>query len=194
MEAYQRLSPRTGSERMFADGAAAAAGRDGAGESEGSSMSVEDLIGPDEAVLLETRPHAVALAPAFGRAIGIVTLCAVATFVLQHSGLPFWRLGASLFAVTGALAVARAIRSVFSWDRTVFAVTARHVVVQQGGLPSSSVTLPLESVERLRVDQSLLGRLLGYGTVILATGRSRRGFEFVPRPREVHGLIVQLKG
>jgi uncharacterized membrane protein YdbT with pleckstrin-like domain len=48
-----------------------------------------------------------------------------------------------------------------------FAVTNRRVIIKVGLIRRRTVELRLEKVESIGVDQSILGRILGYGTIIV---------------------------
>ena len=98
-------------------------------------------------------------------------------------------------AAAGAavLAVLRAARAVFRWDRTLVAVTPLQVVLLAGGARLEAETVPLRSVSRLGVRQGPLQRLLGYGTLLVGDGRSRRGVHYVPRPAEVSRVIASVR-
>jgi uncharacterized membrane protein YdbT with pleckstrin-like domain len=66
-----------------------------------------------------------------------------------------------------------------------FAVTNKRVIVKVGILRRRTVEMLLRQVEALEVDQSLTGRMLGYGTVIIiGTGGTREPFEKVSAPLE----------
>lgn len=147
---------------------------------------------PDEAILLETRPHAASLGRQLLRAVLGVAVCGGGVWLTSRSG-GLWRVLGIPLAAMAALAVLGAVRAVWRWDRTVLAVTSEQIVLVRGGSRRSAVSLPLEDVRRLGVDQSVTGRMLGYGTLILADGESRRGFAFVPRPAEVGRLILRAR-
>jgi uncharacterized membrane protein YdbT with pleckstrin-like domain len=58
-----------------------------------------------------------------------------------------------------------------------FAITSRRVIARTGFLHLRSFELLLEKVEGVAVDEPFLGRLLGYGTVVVSgTGASKEGF------------------
>ena len=133
-----------------------------------------------ERTFWESRRHAVVLARPVGRglALGVVGF---ACFVL---GWP-WMLAAPPLLGLGAVGAAL---SVWRWERTRIVVTTERLVVFHGTLRRRLATVPLAGIGAVEVEQSLLGRALGYGT--LATGE----FEspFVPQPRELGSLVARL--
>ena len=55
-----------------------------------------------------------------------------------------------------------------------FAITNKRVIVKQGLISRQTLELNLQRVESVSVDQSILGRILGYGTItIIGTGGNR---------------------
>ena len=77
-------------------------------------------------------------------------------------GWPFSVAGALLQALAAALAVV----AVWRWERTQLVVTDEQVFLVQGTLRRSARSVPLERVLDISVEQTLLGRVLGYGTVV----------------------------
>ena len=74
-------------------------------------------------------------------------------------------------AVVGALLIgagaAFTLRAVWQWERTRLVVTAEKVYVVNGTLHRRARAVRLQAVDAVEVDQSLLGQLLGYGTVVV---------------------------
>jgi membrane protein YdbS with pleckstrin-like domain len=77
-------------------------------------------------------------------------------------------------AVAGLIAVATRIR--ISADE--FAVTNRRVIRKVGLLSREIEQAPLDKIQDITVDQGLLGRLLGFGTVTLETASERGSLVF----------------
>lgn len=62
---------------------------------------------------------------------------------------------------------------------TEFVVTDRRVIYKRGLISRHTVEMNMDKIESVDVDQSLLGRMLGYGTIhVLGTGQ---GIESLPR-------------
>jgi hypothetical protein len=151
------------------------------------------IVAEDEPLLLETRPHVAALAPALARSLALVAVSVAVSGWLTLAQPRLWRLGVGVLALAAAYGAVRALRAVWRWDRTVLAVTATQVVLARRGIRSRTMSVPLAALDGLSIDQTLLGRLLGYGTLVLEDGRGRRGLRFVPHPAEVGGLILRLR-
>jgi uncharacterized membrane protein YdbT with pleckstrin-like domain len=64
-----------------------------------------------------------------------------------------------------------------------FAVTNRRVVIKVGLVSRKTVELNLEKVESIGVEQTILGRILGYGTiVVVGTGGTKEPFRGIADP------------
>jgi len=72
------------------------------------------------------------------------------------------------------------------WISTVYAVTSRRVIVQKGILGRNFDEIPVTQVRGVDVHQSVVQRMLGYGTVrVSSEGGSRVGnedWEGIPKP------------
>jgi membrane protein YdbS with pleckstrin-like domain len=156
-------------------------------------LAIERFVGPDEPILWAARPHAAALARPLALAVLAVLLGAAAVLALSRSDVQGAPIAALIAAAGAAIAVVRAARAVFRWDRTVVAVTPLQVVLLAGGIHLQAESVPLRSVSRLGVRQGPLQRMLGYGTLLVGDGRSRRGVQYVPKPAEVSRLIASVR-
>jgi uncharacterized membrane protein YdbT with pleckstrin-like domain len=135
------------------------------------------LAHPDEQIYLDARRHGVVLVRPLSRALAIAVL-GVTGFAL---GWPLSLAGAGLLIV----AALTAIVAVWKWDRTHVVLTTEKLFIVHGVLRRQAAAVHLARVGSVEVDQSLLGRLLGYGTVV-AGELEIRG---VIRPRELVGLV-----
>jgi hypothetical protein len=141
------------------------------------------MLARDEKVCFDARRHGVSLA----RPLAQATLLAGAGAVLL--AMPW-----SLLAVPGAalvvVAAAVCLRAVWLWERTRLVVTTEKVCVIDGPLRRRASAVRLRSVESLQLEQSLPGRLLGYGTLVAGPLE----IEHVPHPRSVYRLVERLAG
>jgi uncharacterized membrane protein YdbT with pleckstrin-like domain len=66
-----------------------------------------------------------------------------------------------------------------------FAITNKRVLIKVGLIRRHSLELLLQRVEGIGVDQSILGRILGYGTITVAgVGGTKEAFAMISRPLE----------
>ncbi len=138
------------------------------------------LATDDEHVCLEARRHGIVLARPFSRAVGL----AVVGWLLFLVGWPATLLGAPIVAAGALLAV----QAVWRWERTRMVVTTEKVYVVNGTMRRRASAVRLRSIESLGIEESLPGRLLGYGTVLAGPLE----LDHVPRPREVYRLVERL--
>jgi uncharacterized membrane protein YdbT with pleckstrin-like domain len=133
-----------------------------------------------EQTFWESRRHAIVLAKPLARGL-ILGLAGFICFVL---GWPVM-LAAPLLIALGALGAGL---SVWRWERTKVVLTTERLLVVHGTLRRRAAAIRLERVATIEVEQSLLGRLLGYGT--LSAGELE--IPFVPQPRDVGSLVARL--
>jgi uncharacterized membrane protein YdbT with pleckstrin-like domain len=109
---------------------------------------------------------------------------------LPNEYLPTY-LSYATIAVFGAAALVVFLHAWFVRSITEFAVTDRRVIYKCGFISRHTVEMNMDKVESVDVDQSLLGRMLGYGTIhVLGTGQ---GIESLPRiaaPLELRNAIT----
>jgi uncharacterized membrane protein YdbT with pleckstrin-like domain len=113
---------------------------------------------PHELVYFDSRRHGVVLVPALVRSF----LVAAAGGFLVSFGWPSPVLGFALVAVAALLA----LRGVWRWERTRVIITDEQLAVVRGSLRRRKAAVRLERVGAVEVDQSILGHLLGYGTIV----------------------------
>jgi uncharacterized membrane protein YdbT with pleckstrin-like domain len=76
-----------------------------------------------------------------------------------------------------------AITSLIARATSEFAITNKRVLIKTGWIRRYSLETLLTKVESIRVDQSVLGRMLDYGTVIInGTGGSKESFHKIAEP------------
>ena len=81
--------------------------------------------------------------------------------------------GPGLGAVLIAAGAFFTLRAVWQWERTRLVVTTEKVYLLNGTLHRRSKAVRLQLVDAVEVDQSLVGQLFGYGTVVVGPLRVR---------------------
>jgi uncharacterized membrane protein YdbT with pleckstrin-like domain len=130
-----------------------------------------------ERIRFDARRHSVVLMRPFLRALALAALGAALL------GLP-WPLPMVGPVLVGAGA-AVSLSAVWRWDRTRVVVTTDKIVLLEGVARKRAAGVRLERVRSVEVEQSLPGRLLGYGTVVAGALR----VEYVPEPHHVAELV-----
>ena len=122
-----------------------------------------------DAPVLEAHRHGIALARPLLRAL-VLAFAGAACFLAP------WTAAAAAGAVLLALAAVIAVVGVARWDRTHLVVTGSTLVVEHGFLRRNSASVSLNGTI-FEVERPLLGRILGYGTVVAG----ELEIDFVPR-------------
>jgi uncharacterized membrane protein YdbT with pleckstrin-like domain len=135
------------------------------------------MLASDELVRLDRRRHGVVLARPFARALVLAALGVAAL----ASGWPFSLPGPFLILVGAAVA----LHAVWRWERTRVVVTTEKLFVVHGTLRRRAAAVRLARVGSVEIEQSLAGRLLGYGTVIAG----ELEIPFVSEPGELVRLV-----
>lgn len=124
---------------------------------------VEKILQPDETLVHVTGLHWLVYLPALGFLVLAVGLAVLTNYV-----------GADLVPVVLIAAAAAGLLAVLAWLRgfvrrssTELAVTDRRVVFKRGLVRRHTIEMNMAKVESVNVDQSIAGRLLGYGTVTI---------------------------
>jgi uncharacterized membrane protein YdbT with pleckstrin-like domain len=149
------------------------------------------LLTDGESVVREFRPHwRLLVIPVFWAVLGL------AAIVLTWRAAP----DAEVFdwAVTGILVIL-SFRFVFypftSWWFTSYVLTNERLIRRSGILSRAGLEIPLESINDVRFNQSILERVLRSGDVLVESageqGQSR--FSDVPEPEEFHSLVYKVR-
>ena len=140
---------------------------------------VNRVLQPGETVIAATRLHWLIFLPAI--ILLLIALALIATSGLT-SGDPALALevAAGIFAL---FAVASWVRNAIRRTTTELAVTDRRVIYKSGLLSRHTLEMNRSKVESIDVDQSVLGQLFGFGTIIVrGTGGSLEPIRRVSDP------------
>jgi membrane protein YdbS with pleckstrin-like domain len=132
-------------------------------------------------------PHWWPIAPSV---LLVVLVAAGATWLaVTHPGI--WVLVALVAVV---LVGAHALWRVLLWYSELLVLTRRRVVYQRGVLTQRIDDIPLAQVNDLTTTQGLLGRMLGFGRLVIESGNlaGRELVTYVPDPRRVRALVTEL--
>lgn len=119
---------------------------------------------PGENVVLNRHQHWVM--PVQSMALPVLLLVAIvlgADLLFRDQLAGEWKLILTLLglAIAGAWAIVTWIR----WSATAFTVTDQRVILDAGVFSRSSKVIPIDRVQDVSTRRSMLGRMLGYGTV-----------------------------
>ena len=156
---------------------------------------VEKHLIPGESVQYETRLHWIVM---LGHVLVAATLALIGVTLLVtpwsdvHGGEAY---SGGLRWVGLVLIAAAAIFfgvGLLKRKATEMAVTNKRVIVKTGLAKRRTIELLLSRIESIAVDEPALGRLMGYGTVIVkGTGGTPEMFEKIYRPLELREQVQQ---
>ena len=149
---------------------------------------VERVLQPDETVIAVTRIHWWFV---WRRTLPLLVLAVLLLgFAINESGDTQTGLavGAALAAMLGLLlAAGPAIRRA----TTELAVTNRRVIHKRGFIRRHTVEISRSQVESVDVDQSILGRMMDFGDVVVrGTGTTPEPFRFIADPLRFRSAIT----
>jgi uncharacterized membrane protein YdbT with pleckstrin-like domain len=140
---------------------------------------VTRVLQPDESVVHTTRIHPIIfLRAAIWFVLAVVLLIVALTLSgdLRHGGEAL----AVFCAIFGLVAIVPAL---IRRATTELAVTDRRVIYKSGVLARHTLEINRSKVESVDVDQSVLGRLFGFGTIIVrGTGGSLEPIRMISDP------------
>jgi uncharacterized membrane protein YdbT with pleckstrin-like domain len=116
--------------------------------------------------------------------------------IMYRARISLWSIGHLIFF--GVLLLPVVIGLVFliwayiRYKTTEFAVTDRRIIAKMGLISRSTVELFLDKVEALHVDQSVWGRLLDFGTIIIrGTGTTLEPIRSISAPLALRKQFMQ---
>ena len=138
---------------------------------------VENVLQPEETVRFKTNYHWIGYVPGFA----LLMLAALAYWWAErpNAGHGPLTILALLLCVGGAILL---LKAWFERWITEIAVTNRRVIYKTGFISRQTDEMPLSKVENIEINQSILGRLLGYGSVdVQGTGSGGIGADKLRR-------------
>jgi uncharacterized membrane protein YdbT with pleckstrin-like domain len=148
------------------------------------------LLADHEDLVLDLRPHWIALvAPA------VVLVLVIAAEILLFSYFEPPSVVAWLALVAGAVVlIAFLVRTLLAWATSHFVVTSDRVIHRSGWLAKRSMEMPLERINDVRFEQSVVERIVGAGSLRIESAGEygQNHFRDIRRPEEVQKLIYEL--
>jgi len=132
---------------------------------------VRRVLQPGETIVYATRLHWLIYMHTILLSIACIILAGAAVSTSDNQGISLaLGISAVIFAL---LALSAGLRAFIRRVTTELAVTDHRVIYKSGLLSRHTIEMNRDKVESVDVDQSFLGRIFGYGTVIVrGTGGS----------------------
>jgi uncharacterized membrane protein YdbT with pleckstrin-like domain len=151
---------------------------------------IEKNLAVGETVAYRTRLHWLIFIKAILLVIGawIVLLGGVFKLISPDAAIGF-------YIVAGVLAIIALIMFISKWIQYIsseYGVTNSRVLIKVGFISRHSLELLLTKVEGIGVDQSIMGRMLNYGTIIISgTGGTKESFAMISHPLEFRKKVQE---
>ncbi len=94
--------------------------------------------------------------------------------------------------IFAGVALYQFIAAYIAYATSEYGVTNKRVLMKTGWIQRYSLELFLNKIEAIKIDQSILGRVLGYGTIIvIGTGGSNDPFYYIHNPLEFRRQVQE---
>lgn len=138
---------------------------------------------PQEQNTVTIRRHPAMLLRYVGESLGGLILAGVLTALVSQP------LVVKLIWCAWLILLSRLMTRFFEWYDEYFAVTKVRVILVTGLIAKRVDMMPLSKITDLTVDRSIMGRMLGYGTLVLESAGQDQALskvEYVPEPEAIY--------
>ncbi|ELZ02250.1 membrane-flanked domain-containing protein [Natrialba chahannaoensis JCM 10990] len=142
-----------------------------------------------ERIVWESRPHPVTMGIRMPIAVGLVLVGFILTGWSASDGMGLLTYVGIALALGGAIVAL--IQYVF-WRNTHYVITSAELYKKHGVVSRDVTQFRLDRVQNATLQQSVVGRVLGYGTLTVYTagsGDPELTFERVPQPQRASGVL-----
>ncbi len=143
------------------------------------------LLVPGEELVLDLRPHWIALLLPTLATLGVVVVGF--WLISKFDGSVNW----VILVVMAILLIAYPIRRLVWWLTSYFVVTSDRLIHREGWIAKHSMEIPLEAINDVRFSQGVFERIIGAGTLIVqsASEAGREEFKAIRDPEDVQKTI-----
>ena len=157
---------------------------------------VDSNLVPGEVVIYQTRLHWIVMLGhlVLGGLLLILPGALLLYYALTQPGIEIRNVhlmqgGAAVLLLSGIIVIAVGM---VRRNATEMAVTNRRVVVETGLAARKTIEMLLAKVESIEVNETTVGRMLGYGTiVVIGTGGTSEPFHKVANPLQFRNQVQQ---
>ena len=143
------------------------------------------LLVPGEELVLDLRPHWIALFLPTLATIGVVIFGF--WLISKFDGVVNW----VVLAGMAILLILYPVRRLVWWLTSYFVVTTDRLIHREGWIAKHSMEIPLEAINDVRFKQTVFERIIGAGTLVVqsASESGREEFKAIRNPEEVQKTI-----
>jgi uncharacterized membrane protein YdbT with pleckstrin-like domain len=126
---------------------------------------LESILGADEHIIFATRRHWLVIAGTIitSAILSIIVIAAAVILITPSGGLSL------LLLLLLTIPVGRLLTTYLDWWNEQYIVTNRRIIQLEGVFNKHVIDSSLEKVNDVVMDQSMMGRLLGYGDIEILT-------------------------
>ncbi|MCW2811000.1 MAG: hypothetical protein JWP61_1458 [Friedmanniella sp.] len=150
------------------------------------------LLGADEHEIVHTRTHAKALILPAAALVAVGAAVGAGAALVPRDYRPVGQL--AILALGAVLVVWWVLVPFLRWRTTTYTVTDRRLITRRGVLAKTSLELPLNRINDVASERSLLDRMLGCGTLNVSTAAEGGTISLrdVPDVEHVHAEMTEL--
>lgn len=150
-----------------------------------------NLLNASESVVLDLRPHwSKLVVPVF--MVVLFTALTGTAFALA-GGTGNLRIVGLVLAAVLLLLVLKLVANYATWTTTNFVVTTDRLIHREGVVAKKGIEIPLERVQNIAFNQTLLERMLGAGDLLIESGgeSGQNKFTDIRKPQVVQNEIYR---
>jgi uncharacterized membrane protein YdbT with pleckstrin-like domain len=142
------------------------------------------LLIPNEELILDLRPHPVALALPVLVVVAELVVAIWLTITIDFTSWIWWAIVVVVFVIYP-------LRRLIWWLTSIFAVTTDRVIHREGFIAKRSMEIPLEAINDVRFEQGIWDRIVGAGTLRISSASEfgTNSFTHIRHPEEVQKTI-----
>jgi membrane protein YdbS with pleckstrin-like domain len=156
-----------------------------------ASHDPDDYLLPTERRVIRARRHWTVIAWDVFEAAALLAVLVGISFLVPSSATVVQ----NLLWYAGLLVLLRFGYTLFEWWDEKLVVTDKRFVLASGVFTTKIAMMPLGKVTDLTYERTALGRLLGYGTVVVESAGQFQAFnrlEHLPQPERMYDAISEL--
>ncbi|HEV7787696.1 MAG TPA: PH domain-containing protein [Pseudonocardia sp.] len=154
------------------------------------ALDIDDYILPTERRILRVRGHwALLVKDILESALAMALLMAVDAY------LPSSQVIDTLTWYAGLVVVLRLTILILDWWIERIVITDKRVMMSTGIITHRVAMMPLRKVTDLTFQQTVIGRTLGYGTMVVESAGQIQGLnriEYMPQPDEIYEALTEM--
>lgn len=154
------------------------------------ALDIDDYILPTERRILRVRGHwALLVKDILESALAMALLMAVDSY------LPSSQVIDTLTWYAGLVVTLRLTILVLDWWIERIVITDKRVMMSTGIITHRVAMMPLRKVTDLTFQQTVIGRTLGYGTMVVESAGQIQGLnriEYMPQPDEIYEALTEM--